>query len=95
MQIGYTTQLGTPVLRPHETAGEGAYCKENKMLNSFIINQNHNTMKRFYKFLMPLVAIVAMALPATVQAQGDSCTIKIVGEDGYGDGWNDGSLAIV
>ncbi|MBR4506577.1 MAG: fibronectin type III domain-containing protein, partial [Bacteroidales bacterium] len=52
-------------------------------------------MKRFYKFLMPLVAIVAMALPATVQAQGDSCTIKIVGEDGYGDGWNDGSLAIV
>ena len=52
-------------------------------------------MKRFYKFLMPLVAIVAMALPATVQAQSDSCAIKIVGEDAYGDGWNGGSLAIV
>ena len=51
-------------------------------------------MKRFYKFLMPLVAIVAMALPAGVSAQ-TTCTIKIVGEDAYGDGWNDGSLAVV
>ena len=39
------------------------------MSNNLIINQKHNTMKRFYKFLMPLVAIVAMALPWDVQAQ--------------------------
>ena len=51
-------------------------------------------MKRFYKFLMPLVAIVAMALPASVAAQ-TTCQIKIVGEDSYGDGWNGGSLAII
>ncbi|MBR4229500.1 MAG: hypothetical protein IKR83_02175, partial [Bacteroidales bacterium] len=51
-------------------------------------------MKRFYKFLMPLVAIVAMALPTVTSAQ-TACPIKIVGEDGYGDGWNGGSLAIV
>ena len=51
-------------------------------------------MKRFYKFLMPLVAIVAMALPVSVAAQ-TTCQIKIVGEDAYGDGWNGGSLAVV
>ena len=51
-------------------------------------------MKRFYKFLMPLVAIVAMALPVNVMAQ-DSCTVKIIGEDSFGDGWNGGSLAIM
>ena len=39
------------------------------MSNNPIINQNHNTMKRFYKFLMPLVAIVAMALPWNARAQ--------------------------
>ena len=66
----------------------------NKTSNNTIINQNHNTMKRFYKFLMPLVAIVAMALPTVTSAQ-TACPIKIVGEDGYGDGWNGGSLAIV
>ena len=51
-------------------------------------------MKRFYKFLMPLVAIVALALPVSVAAQ-TTCQIKIVGEDAYGDGWNGGSLAVV
>ena len=51
-------------------------------------------MKRFYKFLMPLVAIVALALPVSVAAQ-TTCQIKIVGEDAYGDGWNGGSLAIM
>ena len=51
-------------------------------------------MKRFYKFLMPLVAIVAMALPVNIAAQ-TSCQIKIVGEDEYADGWNGGSLAVV
>ncbi len=60
-----------------------------------IINQKtHNKMKRFYKFLMPVVAIVAMALSASVAAQ-TTCQIKLVGEDGYGDGWNGGSLTIV
>ncbi len=51
-------------------------------------------MKSFYKFLMLMAAIVAMALPTVATAQ-TSCPIKIVGADGYGDGWNDGSLAIV
>ena len=51
-------------------------------------------MKRFYKFLMPLVAIVALALPMSLSAQ-NTCQIKIVGEDSYGDSWNGGSLAVV
>ena len=50
-------------------------------------------MKRFYKFLMPLVMIVALALPVSVAAQ-TTCQITIVGEDDYGDGWNGGSLTI-
>ena len=48
-------------------------------------------MRRFYKFLMLLVALFAM-MPAMAQ---NSCQIKIVGEDGYGDGWNGGSLAVM
>jgi hypothetical protein len=51
-------------------------------------------MKRFYKFLLPLVAIVAMAMPWTAQAQ-NACPIKIVGADGFADGWNGGSLTVV
>ena len=51
-------------------------------------------MKRFYKFLMPLVAIVALAMPVSVTAQV-TCPIRIVGADAYGDGWNGGSLAIM
>ena len=51
-------------------------------------------MKRFYKFLMPLVAIVALALPASIVAQ-TTCQIKIVGQDAYADGWNGGSLAVM
>ena len=43
--------------------------------------------------LMPLVAIVAMALPLSASAQ-DSCTIRIVGEDSYGDGWNGGTVTV-
>ena len=50
-------------------------------------------MKRFYKFLMPLVAIVAMALPVSVAAQ-TTCQITIVGTDDFGDGWNDGTLTL-
>ena len=50
-------------------------------------------MKRFYKFLMPLVAIVAMALPLSTKAQCDagvlSCSVTIQMEDSYGDGWYD------
>ena len=34
-----------------------------------MFNQTTNNMKRFYKFLMPLVAIAAVALPLNVQAQ--------------------------
>ena len=51
-------------------------------------------MKQFHKFLMPLVAIVALALSMSLSAQ-NTCQIKIVGEDSYGDGWNGGSLAVV
>ncbi len=42
---------------------------------------------------MPLVAIVAMALPLSASAQ-DSCTIRIVGEDSFGDGWNGGTVTV-
>ena len=51
-------------------------------------------MKRFYKFLMPLVAIVALALPVRTMAQATSCPITIVGNDSYGDGWNGASISI-
>ena len=51
-------------------------------------------MKRFYKFLMPIVAIVAMAFSLNLSAQ-TTCSLTIVGEDAYGDAWNGGELSIV
>ena len=50
-------------------------------------------MKRFYKFLMPLVMIMALALPWQTNAQCDpgvtSCEITVQMVDDYGDGWYD------
>ena len=46
------------------------------------------------KFLSRLLLIAAFCMPWVTQAQ-TTCQIKIVGEDGYGDGWNDGSLAVM
>ena len=42
--------------------------KDKTLINLFI-NKTFYTMKRFYKFLMPLVALVAMALPWNASAQ--------------------------
>ena len=49
-------------------------------------------MKKKLSFLMFLA--VFMALTSTLVAQ-TTCQIKIVGEDSYGDGWNDGVLSVV
>ena len=68
MYIDYATRKESPFHRP-EKRSEGLFCMGKQMLNSLIINQNNNTMKRFYKFLLPLVAIVAMAMPVNVMAQ--------------------------
>ena len=50
-------------------------------------------MKRFYKFLMPLVMIMALALPWQTNAQCgagiSSCEITVQMVDDYGDGWYD------
>ena len=55
-------------------------------------------MKRFYKFLMPVVMLVALALPLTASAQtgctGETCNLTIHGTDSYGDGWNGNAIDI-
>lgn len=47
-----------------------------------------------YKYFTRMLLLVAFMLPFVAQAQS-SCTIKIVGEDGYADGWNGGYLSII
>ena len=48
-----------------------------------------------FKHLQKLLLIAALCLPWVTQAQDDSCTLKIVGYDSYGDGWNGGTLTIM
>ncbi len=48
-----------------------------------------------FKFIKRLLLIAALCMPWVTQAQSDSCTFKIVGEDAYADGWNGGSLAVM
>ena len=45
------------------------------------------------KHLQKLLLLAALCVPWVTQAQ-TTCQIKIVGEDGYGDGWNDGYLTV-
>ena len=47
-----------------------------------------------FNFIKRMLLIAALLVPWVTQAQ-DSCQFKIVGEDGYGDGWNGGSLAVM
>ena len=46
------------------------------------------------KLSILMLLAVFMALTSTLVAQ-TTCQIKIVGEDSYGDGWNDGVLSVV
>lgn len=46
------------------------------------------------KVLRTLALVALMTLPWVANAQ-TGCTITIVGEDDYGDGWNGGSLTII
>ena len=48
-----------------------------------------------FKHLRKLLLLAALLVPWATQAQTDSCTLKIVGEDGYADGWNGGYLSVV
>ena len=48
-----------------------------------------------FKHLQKMLLIMALCLPWVTQAQTDSCTIKIVGVDDYGDGWNGGYLTVM
>ena len=45
------------------------------------------------KFLRFLTLVALTALPWVANAQ-NGCTIKVVGEDSYGDGWNGGALTV-
>ena len=46
------------------------------------------------KFLQILALLALVVVPWTGQAQS-GCTIRVAGEDSYGDGWNGGSLDII
>ena len=45
------------------------------------------------KFLRTLALVALIAVPWVANAQS-GCTIKVVGEDSFGDGWNNGALTL-
>ena len=46
-----------------------------------------------FKHLQKLLLLLALCVPWVTQAQ-TTCQLTIIGEDSYGDGWNDGYLTV-